>query len=279
MLKPLGKTTNVGPHRRMPETFEMESVHFPKSLFGRPSFECNAVSRDKYTGAITAQPAMHENFVAGPLANQREELCDLFVGWRRPAVPWNADKVHAAGFRVAAFCFHRAVKFARASQQGCLHRASSVRPHPGNLVVFRDRESRSVCRRGRPQGCELFPRKPVAARMTKYDRLGPATQRLAERTVPAGAQERSSVVSNAFPPPRITKVISMGITSIGGQCQFWHALLRKRIPLELLGAWGTNRAMQLLEFLHFLLGFGCFSLLAIKRRQSEVRVQRFDKNQ
>ena len=118
MLEPLGKATNVGLHRRMPETFEMESVHFPKSLFGRPSFECNAVSRDKYTGAITAQPAMHKNFVAGPPANQREEICDLFVGWRRPAVPWNADKVHAARFRVGAFCFHRAVKFAAQVNKG-----------------------------------------------------------------------------------------------------------------------------------------------------------------
>src|SRR5215471_18142415 len=112
MLEPVGKTTNVGLHRRMPETFEMESVHFPKSLFGRPAFECNAVSGDKYTGAITAQPAMHENFVAWPLANQRKELRDLFVGWRRPAIPRNGDQLHAAGFCLDRLGFHSPTEFA-----------------------------------------------------------------------------------------------------------------------------------------------------------------------
>ena len=95
----------------MPEGLEVKRTHFLKGLLRRPSFEGDAVSGDEYAAAVTAQPAVHQDSSFRLLANEREKLGDMFVLRRSPAIARYVDEMHAQGFRVLAFLFHRTGPF------------------------------------------------------------------------------------------------------------------------------------------------------------------------
>src|SRR5207302_9932382 len=60
-LQPRRKIPNEGFHRRMPKSVKAEEVHLIHGLLCRPAFVCHAIGRDKNTGAIVAESAMHKN--------------------------------------------------------------------------------------------------------------------------------------------------------------------------------------------------------------------------
>ncbi len=96
----------------MPESFEVESEHFPKSLLRRPAVEGHAIGSQKYSGAIATEPAVHKDLLLRIVANKRKELSNLFVSWRLPSIARNIHKVNAHRFRKPALLLHDAVSLA-----------------------------------------------------------------------------------------------------------------------------------------------------------------------
>jgi hypothetical protein len=90
------------PHGGVPEAVEAEEVHFFGGLLGGPFFDGHAIDGGENAGAIVAEAAVHEDFLPGIVAEEREKLDDLFVGWRIPATNGNVDKAHAHGFGMRA---------------------------------------------------------------------------------------------------------------------------------------------------------------------------------
>ncbi len=89
----------------MPYAVEAEEVHFLDGLIRRPFLKGNAIDGDENAGAILAEVAVHEHFLPRIVAEKREKLHDLFVGWGRPAIDGDVDKTHAEGFSVLALPF------------------------------------------------------------------------------------------------------------------------------------------------------------------------------
>src|SRR3974390_602472 len=112
------KVANVVLHRRVPERFEMEFVHFRKSLRGSPMLEGNAIRGEKYAGAIAAEPAMNENRLLGAFGNRREELGHLLVGRRRPAIARNQNIFHSKFFRLLSLVLAVVSEFAAQIDDG-----------------------------------------------------------------------------------------------------------------------------------------------------------------
>src|SRR5580693_5628755 len=90
-------------HRRVPETVETEEIHFFRSLFGTPFFHGHAIGGDEHAGAVVTETAVHKDFFPRIVAEKKQELGDLFVAWRRPAIDGDVDKAHAERFNVLAF--------------------------------------------------------------------------------------------------------------------------------------------------------------------------------
>lgn len=90
------------PHGRVPEAVEAEEVHFLGGLLGGPFLDGHAIDGGENTGAIVAEAAVHKDFLPGIVAEEREKLDDLFIGWRIPATDGNIDKAHAHGFGMLA---------------------------------------------------------------------------------------------------------------------------------------------------------------------------------
>ena len=86
----------------MPEAVEAEEVHFLGGLLGGPFFDGHAIDGGENAGAIVAEAAVHEDFLPGIVAKEREKLYHLFVAGRIPATDGNVDKAHAHGFDVLA---------------------------------------------------------------------------------------------------------------------------------------------------------------------------------
>ena len=89
----------------MPKTIEAEEVHLLQGLIRRPFFEGHAIGCDEDAGAIVAEAAVHENFLRRIVAEYREKLSDLFIGWRRPTANGNVDEAHAHRFGKLALPF------------------------------------------------------------------------------------------------------------------------------------------------------------------------------
>src|SRR6266851_8856401 len=87
----------------MPEAVEAEEIHFVDGLFGGPFLNGHAIEGGENAGAIVAEVAVHEDFLPRIVAEKREKLHDLFVGWRRPAIDGDVDKAQAKGFGALAF--------------------------------------------------------------------------------------------------------------------------------------------------------------------------------
>lgn len=90
-------------HRRVPKAVETEEVHLLHSLFGGPFFDGHAIRGDENAGAIVTKAAVHEDFLARIVAEKKEKLSNLFIGWRSPAIDGNVDEAHAERFGVFAF--------------------------------------------------------------------------------------------------------------------------------------------------------------------------------
>src|SRR2546427_10626013 len=70
-LQPRRKIPNEGFHRRMPKSVKAEEIHLIHGLLCRPAFVCHAIGRDKNTGAIVAESAMHKNLFFRIVVKQR----------------------------------------------------------------------------------------------------------------------------------------------------------------------------------------------------------------
>ncbi len=99
----LGEIADKGLHRRMPKSIEPEEIHFFQGFFRRPFLESHAVSGDKHAGAVIAEAAVHKYFLLRIVAEKREKLRDLIVGWRRPATDSDVHKAYAERFGLPAF--------------------------------------------------------------------------------------------------------------------------------------------------------------------------------
>lgn len=71
-----------------------ERLHFLSRLLGRPSLAAHAIRRDHHARTVCAEAAMHEDFFAGIVADQCEELRDGCVA-RIVATPRDRDVLHA----------------------------------------------------------------------------------------------------------------------------------------------------------------------------------------
>src|SRR2546427_13144396 len=60
-LQPRRKIPNEGFHRRMPKSVKAKKIHLIHGLLRRPTFVCHAIGRDKNSGAIVAETAVHKN--------------------------------------------------------------------------------------------------------------------------------------------------------------------------------------------------------------------------
>jgi hypothetical protein len=89
-------------HRGVPEAVEAEEIHFFGGLLGGPFLDGHAIDGGENAGAIVTEAAVHKDFLAGIVAEEREKLDDLFIGGRIPAADRNVDKAHAQGFGVLA---------------------------------------------------------------------------------------------------------------------------------------------------------------------------------
>ena len=92
-----------GFHGGMPEAVEAEEIHFLDGLFCGPFLNGHAIEGSENAGAIVAEVAVHEDFLPRIVAEKREKLHDLFVGWGRPAIDGDVDKAQAKGFGALAF--------------------------------------------------------------------------------------------------------------------------------------------------------------------------------
>src|SRR5215471_9312769 len=79
-LKVFRKIKDVLFHGWMPETLEMEIVHFRHRVIGRPVLESDAVGGEEDPGAIVSEPAMYEDFPGRALLCECEKLRELRVG-------------------------------------------------------------------------------------------------------------------------------------------------------------------------------------------------------
>src|SRR5713101_8372771 len=86
----------------MPEAVEAKEIHLVHGLFGGPFLDGHAIDGGENAGAIVAEAAVQENFLPRIVAEQREKLYDLFVGWRGPATDGNVLKAHAERFGALA---------------------------------------------------------------------------------------------------------------------------------------------------------------------------------
>src|SRR5229473_458892 len=89
-------------HRGVPEAVKAEEIHFFQGLIGRPLLHSHAVDGGEHAGAIVTKAAVDEDFLARMIAQKREKLGNLFIGWRRPAADRNVYKAHAQRFGVLA---------------------------------------------------------------------------------------------------------------------------------------------------------------------------------
>src|SRR5262249_13549799 len=69
--QPFWKLPNEVFHRRVPEAFKMERLHFLERLLRLPAVKSDPIDRNKDPGPIAAQPAMHEDLPSRGLAKQR----------------------------------------------------------------------------------------------------------------------------------------------------------------------------------------------------------------
>ena len=86
----------------MPEAVETEEIHFFDRLFSGPLFNGHAIDGGENAGAIIAEAAVDEDFLPWIVAEKREKLDDLFVGWRGPATDGNVHKAHTQRFGALA---------------------------------------------------------------------------------------------------------------------------------------------------------------------------------
>jgi hypothetical protein len=114
----VGKMQDVGSHVGVPELEVVEGAHFLESLFGRPAIEGDAVGGDEHAAAISAEPAVEEDFPARRFANEGEELGDFLVFGSGPATAGQIDETQAQRLGVAAFVFDHAVQFAAKIDNG-----------------------------------------------------------------------------------------------------------------------------------------------------------------
>ena len=109
---------NIGFHRRMPETLEMEEVHlFERSIRG-PMFERHAVCGDEHASAIIAKPTVNVDLFSRSLLKKREELNEFLVPGRGPAAGTNVDEAHSVFFGALSFRCDRTLAFAAKIDDG-----------------------------------------------------------------------------------------------------------------------------------------------------------------
>src|SRR5713226_3289879 len=89
-------------HSGMPEAVEAEEIHFFYRPIGRPLVHGHTIDGGENAGTIVAEVAVHEDFLPRIVAEKREKMRDLFVGWRVPAADGNVYKAHSHGFGVLA---------------------------------------------------------------------------------------------------------------------------------------------------------------------------------
>ncbi len=98
-----GEIANKRFHRGMPEPVEAEEIHLFHRLFSGPLLKGHAVGGGENAGAIVAEAAVHEDFVAWIVAEESEKLDKLFVGGRRPATDGDVNEAHTQRLGVLAF--------------------------------------------------------------------------------------------------------------------------------------------------------------------------------
>ncbi len=89
----------------------MEGVHFFQRMFGRPMIESDAVSRNKYAGAIATEPTVNKDGAFGTLSDDGEKFRHPLVCRRRPAGSWNEHEMHAQRFGLLFFLSTRMTEF------------------------------------------------------------------------------------------------------------------------------------------------------------------------
>jgi len=94
---------DVAFHGRVPEFEVVKGAHLLNRLSGCPAVEGDAMGGDEHAGAISAEPAMDEDFPSWLFANKSEEAGDLFVRRWRPAIARQIHETNAEGFRTLAF--------------------------------------------------------------------------------------------------------------------------------------------------------------------------------
>jgi len=97
-----GQFADKGFHGGVPQAIEAKEIHFFDGLIGSPFIGGDAISGDENAGAIVAKTAVHKNFLARIIAEQREKLDKLFVGRSRPATDGDLYKAHTQGFGTLA---------------------------------------------------------------------------------------------------------------------------------------------------------------------------------
>ena len=103
---------DVSFHGGMPKAFKMKKIHLAQSLLGSPMFESYAIRGKKNASAVVAEPAVDIECFWRSLAEEREELSQLFVGRGRPAARANAYQPHSGRFRERSFGLHCALPLA-----------------------------------------------------------------------------------------------------------------------------------------------------------------------
>src|SRR6266403_127721 len=71
-------------------------------LCSGPFLSGYAISGDENAGAIFTEAAVHEDFLPRIVAEKREKLGDLFVGWRSPATNGDVNEAHTQRFSALA---------------------------------------------------------------------------------------------------------------------------------------------------------------------------------
>jgi len=118
----MGKTfwemQDIAFHARVPEFQVVKGTHLLNRLVGRPPVKGDTVGGDEHAAAVSAKPAMDEDFSSWALANKSEELGNLFVSRGRPAIAGQIHETHAQRLRALALILNNSVQFAAEVDNG-----------------------------------------------------------------------------------------------------------------------------------------------------------------
>jgi len=102
-VQPRGEIVNKRFHRGMPEPVEAEEIHLFHRLFSGPVLKGHAIGSGENAGAIVTEAAVYENLLPRFVAEKREKLNDLFIGWGRPTTDGDVNEAHTQRLGVLAF--------------------------------------------------------------------------------------------------------------------------------------------------------------------------------